>query len=106
MKLFGLGIRRASPAWARQRDLYFKCPKCGDFVKLRRLENGDTVLTALYGVSVIERIELECKCGGMITLCSQEYAAEATGPVDWKKLIRRSEDRHEFQQHEEERNGE
>jgi hypothetical protein len=90
VKLFGYEIRRASPKWARQRDLFFKCPKCGDFVKLRRLENGDTLLTVLYGINKIERIELSCKCGGMILLCSEEYAVEAKGPVDWKRLIQRA----------------
>jgi hypothetical protein len=90
VKILGLEIRRARPAWARQRDIFFKCPKCGDFVKLRKLENGDTILTALYGANVIERIELECKCGGMITICSQEFAVEAKGPVDWKKIVART----------------
>jgi hypothetical protein len=87
MKIFGLEIRRVGPNWRRQRDLFFRCPKCGAFVKCGRLENGDTILTALYGVDKIDRIELEHDCGGMIFLASAEFAEETAGPVDWKKAV-------------------
>ncbi|MBL8968241.1 MAG: hypothetical protein JNG85_14640 [Spirochaetaceae bacterium] len=79
MRLFGFEIRRAEPKWVRQKDLFFRCPKCGDFVKLRRLADGRSILSALYEVNKVNRIELSHTCGGMIFICSSEAIEEARG---------------------------
>jgi hypothetical protein len=87
--LFGIEIRRAGPRFARQRDLFFKCPKCGKYTKLRRCDDGESLLTKLYDVETIDRIELECPCGGMVTIGSVEEVSAISGPVDWDKIFKK-----------------
>lgn len=86
IRILGLEIKRAEPRWIRQKDLFFKCTKCGNFTKLRRCDDGKTILSVLYDITALNRIELECPCGGMVTIASQETVDEIVGPVEWEKI--------------------
>jgi hypothetical protein len=90
MRILGLEIRRASPRCLKNLDLFWKCPRCGKFIRLRRLDDGSSLLSVLFNVDKLNRIELECNCGQMLTICSQVEADASRGPVDWKIAIARA----------------
>ena len=89
MRLFGFEIRRipaTEPAFARQRDLWMICTVCGRLSRLNRLEDGRTILAALWGVEKIRRLELGCPCGKKIVIFSSEEVFEKAQPEVWEKL--------------------
>jgi len=72
------------PKWKKQKDLYFRCPKCNDIVKLRRFSNGNSLLTELYNVDKINSIELNCPCGGKIEIFSTDLF---NNNINWNKYV-------------------
>lgn len=91
MKLFGLEIRRAprtEPGFSKQRDLWYICPVCGRMAMLNRLDDGRTILTALWGIDKICRIEFTCPKGHKLILFSKEEVFEKIEPAEWERLAK------------------
>jgi len=91
VKLFGLEIRRApkaEPGFSKQRDLWYICPVCGRMSVINRLDDGRTILTALWGMDKIRRIELTCPRGHKLILFSKEEIFEKVKPKEWERIIK------------------